>query len=456
MKRSIAFLAAVATAMVILPAPTAAQSDGSAFFESALLTDTPDDFPGNGGLDVVAVHVFETYSFDFERRQENLGNTVSVRIEVADLSELATPTTPRFHVFATLNDTMQNLWVDLVFEGGTGGCQCWRPGETAAGVSGAINGTSVTMTIPYSLFGLAEGQSIDGVWVATSLGGGEERFYQDVAPMDNGGLPAGPGTPATPGGATAITLQGPFPFVELVPKGPLERFSAEGAEVKYPFEVRPHPQLSGEIVIMLFEVPEGWVLEPSRGSGGATPSGQIANLNGGTTLGFDVTVSSDFFPPIGSEANVTMEVVSSSGAHDLFEMVTTVTGPKLNSSEYKFDMLSPPSASAGDTTQLEFSVLTANGSALPSGLAVKVDMMQAGEIVETVPAKGDGNGTFVAEYAFPSEGQWTADVYISNLRPSPHQAFDVNVSGGGLVPGPGVAALFAAAAVAFLAYRRRD
>lgn len=456
MKRFITVLAAAALALMLLPGPASSQSAGSAFYERIVLTDEPDDYAANGGLDIVAVHASEAYSFDFERRTEKDGNTVNFRIEVAALDALVSQTTPRFHLFLDANGSAQNLWVDLVYEGGSGGCQCWTVGSTSAGVTGGMNSTSVSVRIPYSLFGSSVGAELGGVWAATSLGGGEDRVFQDVAPMDNGGLPAGgPETPS-PGSTANVTLEGPFPYVQLVPKGSLERFSAEGAAVTYPFQVEPHPQLNGEMVMMFFEIPAGWTVEPSRGSSGANPTGQVTNLNGGTQLGFDVTVSAASFPELGTEAVVNMTLVSTSGAHQTVEMVTSVSGPKLNSSEYQFDLMSPARAEAESTTKLEFRVLLANGSALPAGAAVKVDMMRQGEVVETVPTTADGNGTYIASYAFPSEGEWTADAYISNLRPSPHQEFTIQVESGGVLPGPGLFALLAGVlGAAFLAYRRR-
>ncbi len=437
-------------ATMSLPAAGAQSTGSPSHFERTVLTDPEGDYTGNEALDIVAVYVHERYRFDFEKRQE-IGDAVFFRVEPAGLDQLPGSLTARFHVRAEANGTAHDLWVDIANSDGkiqaVGG---------APGVSGDTNSTSVFITVPYETLGVEVGSSLTAVWAATSTAGGDTRVWHDVAPMDNGGLLAGPTEPTAPGGAGSAGILGPFPFVTTVPTGALEKPSAEGAGVKYTFQAVPSPGLSGEIVRYFFEFPAGWTVEPSRGTSGSDPVGEITGLAAPNPVSFDVTIAATGFPPLGTEAVVTMEMISASGAHQIFEMVTTVTGPKLNSSEYQFDMLSSINTDTGGTTEMEFRVLLANGSVLPPGLAVKVDMMQAGDIVDTVPTNSTGNGTYVAEYAFPSEGQWTADVYISNLRPSPHKEFTMNVSGGGLLPGPGFAALFAAAAVAFLAYRRRD
>lgn len=451
MRRLLTLLLVAVMATMTLPSVSAQAAGSPAYFERTVLTDTEGDYAGNAALDIVNVYVHERYRFDFEKRQE-IGDAVFFRVEPADLEELPGSITARYHVRAEANGSAHDLWVDVSNNAQTG----IEVSGSAPGVSGDTNSTSVLITVPYDTLGVAAGSTLTGVWAATSTAGGDARLWHDVAPMDNGGLPTGATEPEAPGGAASIAVLGPFPFVTTVPQGPLAKPSAEGAEVKYSFEAVPAPGLSGEIVRYFFESPSGWTIEPSRGSSGADPVGEITGLAAPNPVSFDVTIAATGFPPLGTEAVVTMEMVSASGAHQIFDLVTTVTGPKLNSSEYQFDMLSSANVDAGDTTPLEFRVLLANGSDLSGGLAVKVDMMQAGQIVDTVPTNSTGNGTYVAEYAFPSEGQWTADVYISNLRPSPHQEFTVNVASGGLLPGPGVAALFAAAAVAFLAYRRRD
>ena len=55
---------------------------------------------------------------------------------------------------------------------------------------------------------------------------------------------------------------------------------------------------------------------------------------------------------------------------------------------------------------------------------------------------------------FPSAGTYTVDAYLSNLQPSPHQEFVVNVKGGGMSPGPGPLVVLAALAGAAWVARR--
>lgn len=451
MRKILTLLLFALMATMTLPAAAAQSTASPSYFERVVLTDPEGDYTGNEALDLVNVYAHERFRYDFEKRQA-IGDSLFFRIEPAGLDQLPSQVTARFHVHADANGTSHDLWVEVSLNNQQGTVEVTG---SSPGVSGDTNSTSVFLTVPYETLGVAVGSVLTSVWAATSTAGGDTRVWHDVAPMDNGGVLVGPTEPTAPDGAAIVAVLGPYPFVTTVPKSPLAQPSAEGAGVKYTFEAVPAPGLSGEIVRYFFDIPAGWEVDPSRGSSGASPVGEITGLASPNSISFDVTVAATGFPPLGTEAVVTMEMVSASGAHQVFDLVTTVTGPKLNSSEYAFDMLSPASVDAGDTTELEFRVQLANGSALPGGLAVKVDMMQGGEIVDTVPTNSTGNGTYVAEYAFPSEGQWTADVYISNLRPSPHQEFTVNVASGGLMPAPGMAALFAAAAVALLVYRRR-
>jgi hypothetical protein len=437
---------AVATTFLLLSLAVPPAAAEATFDETTVLED-PQDI-SSGAMDIRAVHVVERYLFDFDKAEPiSGGDAVFVRFDLENAGDLPTGIPVRYHVFFDAGGQARDYWAEATEScSPIAGCSI----AVTSNVQAAYNeARGMTLVIPYETAGFSKGDAFEGIWAATAAGTADNPVWQDVAPKENTGPEVQ--EPAAPSSSGNYTLAGPYPYVTLQAKEPLTKLSVHGNTVVYRFDLVPAAGISGEIVKIFATPAEGWQVETNRGD----RVSEISNF-GASSAELAVTVSSPLAPAPGETATTTLELVSSSGAHGNVTLVTEVTGPKIDSNAFNFTMLSEASFDKGDNATLSFRVVDALGSA-PAGAKVSFDLLRDGAVVDTVEAESDGNGTFTGHYAFPSEGEWTIDVYIVSMEPSPHAEFVVSVGSGGVlgVPGPGPLALLVALLGILVVVRRR-
>jgi hypothetical protein len=432
-------------ATMLASTPTAAQAS-PAYFEKQLFTDASNDI-NVGGYDILGVYATERFRFQFDTAYVPLGDGIFFRIVPRNIDENPNSGLMRYHIHYTLNGQSRETWADVGVDQGVAVVK-----ESNASFA-QVKNKEVIIVVGYDMATLTT-PSVTSVWAATSAIVGPQRVWFDVAPRDNQGAPAGTSAtaPATTG---SYTIRGPFPFVRVDPASPLRLNSVQGAEVRFAFRVVPDANVSGELVRFLFTKPAGWAIEPSRGEGGANPIGSLPNI-GPLPVDFSVSVNAPLAPPIGTLVAFPMEMVSGSGSHQVFNLTVNVTGPKILDPNYSFQAASALKAKQGETARLLFTVLN-DGAALDNESLVSADFIKDGQVVATVDGRRQTPEAHEIAFNFPSEGDWTIDVYVSSLKPSPHQEFAIKVSSGGVagLPGPSGPLVVLALVALALVLRRR-
>jgi hypothetical protein len=432
--------------------PTTTAKDATPRAAERVVLEDPED-QANGALDLTALYTSETFAFDPERR-ELVGDLHHLRLEPRALAEIPLNTLVRYQVGFTHQDAQHTLWVDVQYPVCTDKCPD-RPNVVDKNAQVAVLTDSIAFTVPYAELGMAVGDEVAGVHAATAVRSGDQFVWQDVAPRDDGNAPHGPEAPVAPSTSPAFLLQGPYPFIHAEPKGPLQRFSVDGEEVRYAFQVTAADGVQGEIVYFVFESPEAWGVKASHGGSGTNPLGLLTNFGSESSVEFSASVYARLPPERGQVDTTRMHMVSSSGAHEVFDLVAEVTGPRIVDPAYAFDLSVPDGLVRDQEATLAVHV-THEDQPLAPPARVSVDIYRTGRYMDTVPTVPADAGVFEVAYRFDGHGTWTVEPFVASLRPSPHAAFDVEVDKGGIagVPGPGLLAALAALGGA-LALRRR-
>ncbi len=457
MTRRKSVLVAVVVLLMLTVAVPASSAEASARSDERLLFEDPADQP-NGAYDVVAVTFSEVFLFNADSRTP-AGDAFRVRIHVDDMGSYPYNTVTRYYVFFEAGGDQHATWANVTrpCTGGENSCQDPKIAAdgTGPGASASLAGDTVTITVREADFGLAPGSPLNSIWVATAVQAPTAEAWQDVAPRADDGAPHGVEAPVAPGEAADTFLHGPFPYVTATPTSPLSLNSVDGEEVRYHFEVASHEDFSGELVWFLFEPPEGWRVAPSHGAGGADPVGFLANL-GPDPVRFAADVSAQHTPERGNVSVAKMHVISSSGAHQVHELRTQVTGPLVEDPAYAFALLGPDRVDEGETSSLMFQVLR-DGDPLGGNFRVHVDVYRNGRFLGTEETEPKGNGTYLLQYAFEGAGEWRLDAFVANFRPAPYGSVVVQVDDRGIagVPGPGVGAVLGVLLVGAVWLRRR-
>lgn len=442
------FLALLAGNLLFLAAPAAAAK--AAFFETTAAIDTANDFSGNGALDIVAVHFSEKYRFNKDDRTGE--DVLIIRWELRAISGHTCGSTSRYDVSFTSGGQVRNHYASITSNpGGDDSCIV-----KAADGTGAVklNETSVTLTIPSSSVGLAPGVLLTGICAKSSAMApapvGQPQ-YQDVVPLDNANAPMSACPTAS---LPSYTGKGVFPLVLVEPIDGLFRYSVNGREVEFDFNVSSHPALSGDQISVYFDAPDGWALAPSQGTTGADPVGSFTGGANGAARRFSFSASDNRGTAIGETVLVGMNVISDSGGHVNLTAIIEVTGEKIEDPAIRVSLLSPGPFKAGQSSEVRFHFAYDNDTI--DGQAVKVDLLQGRKRVATFVAVEKGSGIYAALVQFPGAGTYTLDAYLASQTPSPHQAFTIQVEkAGGLLPAStGVATLLLIAGGAWL--RRRQ
>lgn len=435
--------------------PVVAAKPDPRFFEAVVVEDIEGDYlaPGNGVLDIVGVHVSEKFAYDPDRRAGDFEYVF--RFQLRELT-MACPARIRLDVnFKVDGDSKPPIFARIMTPS-TGDAACQVLPDGGSGPVTIVRGlASVEVAVPQSSLGVASGIAGANLTAFTAQSfqlvdeGGQNRVSHDVAPHDNQNAPSNT-LPTT--GLKSYTSIGVFPFVTVAPVTPLERYSVNGGEVKYIFQFISHPDLSDDAIRVLFTIPEGWQLSPSQGTTGANAEGQLTGGSAGQPRDFAFTASSNGLVNEGETYDIFMTVITQSGGHVFVPTRTTISGPRISDPNYTFELLTPSGLVAEESNEIRFSVGTALGPL--EGARLSIDISKPGGAHQTVDATSVGNGTYKAVYTFPAEGTYILDVYVSSLKPSPHQEFTVEV-GGGSAFASGLAWLGALTALGAAFLRRR-
>lgn len=427
--------------------------------DERVLFEDPADQP-TGAYDILAAYVSEAFLVDFESAdREMIGDAFAVRIQVEEMSSYPYNTVVRYYVFFEHGGQQHATWVTVERPcTSTSNEDCLDPAVNRSaggpGASGSVTSDGVLVTIRDAEFGMAPGSQIDSLWVATALQNPASEVWQDVAPRDDAGAPAGAEQPGTPTGAADFVLAGPFPYVTAEPLTPLSRDSVDGEEVRYEFHIASHEEFSGELVWILFETEEDWRVNPSHGGSAADPVGFLANL-GPNPVRFAAGVYATQPPERGSVNVARMHVVSSSGAHQVHELSTKVTGPFIEDPAFAFELVEEPRAQEGRLKSFHFQVLQ-DGEPASGNIRVNVDVYRNGRFLGTETTEPKGDGTYLLQYVFEGSGEWRLDAFVANFRPAPYASFDIEVSEDRIpgVPAAGLLAALAAVLIGAAARRR--
>lgn len=432
-------VATVALFVLTLVVP-AASAQPSPRADERVLFEDPADQP-HPAYDVVAVYLSEVFLFNADTRAP-VGDAFKVRIQVDDMSSYPYNTVTRYYVFFEAGGEPFATWANVTrpcTSTANDACQEPRVPDDGAGpgTSASVGPQGVTLTIREDAFGLVPGDVLSSVWVATAVQGTVAEAWQDVAPRADDGSPHGIEAPGVPADAPDAFLIGAFAYVTATPQSPLSLNSVDGDQVRYQFAIASHEAFAGELVWVLFEPPEGWRVAPSHGAGGADTVGFISNL-GPDPVRFGADVYAQQTPERGNVSVAQMHVISSSGAHQVHELRTEVTGPLIEDPAYGFELVGPARADEGETTTLLFQVVH-DGEPLGGNFRVNVDVYRNGRFLGTEETEPKGNGTYLLQYDFQGEGEWRLDVFVANFRPAPHESFALHVSDDGIPGVPGVA-----------------
>lgn len=446
-------LLTLALAATILAVPTAPAVPAPAqFFETTVVADTPSDFSANGALDIVAVHVAEKYSFDIDNSTGR--ETVQFRIELRNREEFRNIAAPLGETKFTYilgykvggTAAVHSVEMSTTCSAGTGGPDCTPPRVPAPHATHQDFG--VTVIIDAVANGLVPGATVTDVYAMSATSAGGSLVYQDLAPKDNANVSEGQEpTPAVFG--DPIVLQGTYPFIEAQPKGPSNRFAVPGNEASYVVQFRTVEGLVGvDTVRVFYQAPEGWTITSTVEPPAITVQG------GGEEFDLGFSAKAPQFAKVGDTATIILEaILTKAGGRALMATTTTVTEARISDPLYSFDLATKGPFKAGDESSLRASVQRDGVPLLYH--SVKMDFVKDGQVTDTVTATGGSDGSYAANYTFPSSGAWTVDLYVADFLPAPHATFPVEVQGdGGGLPGFEVVAALGALALAFL-WRRR-
>lgn len=427
-----------------------------AFYESPLITDTANDFGSNGALDIAAVYVAEKFSYNQDTRTGL--DVVDFRVELRAIGEMRNLQSQAvwYNVNFKAGGANQNLTVTATWDPNSGKPvvtpKCDPGSSTTCGFATA---DSIVLRTTSAAAGIFEGAVLADSWASSALATAAAPVYQDLAPHDNANAPSGQ-SPTPDGYGARYVATGGFPFFVVDAENGLFQYSVLGAEAKFEYEFHIAAGVAGDKVLVLFQVPEGWDLTPSRGTAGTVPLGEFSNVDGGATLAFSFTIQNDQGVEEGVTVPVVMEVVSLSGGHEVVQATVEVSGPKIADPEYTFSLQTPGPFKAGKASVLKAQVVGQSEGPIDGG-SVDADLVYQGDVITTVAGVGKGGGTYEFTYSFPNAGDWTFDPYLSDRQPSPHHEFVVHVSKkGGLAPGPGLALLVVALGLVLGVARHRS
>ncbi|MBI2077631.1 MAG: hypothetical protein HYT80_04555 [Euryarchaeota archaeon] len=441
-RTSLTLLALLALVAAALPQPVAAAAN---FDETTIVTDTADDFAGDGSLDIVAVHIAERYRYNVEERRGD--DTIAVRFQMRSVDDLKCGSAIKVELTFMAGGQAKKVagGVANAFAGQAG---CVKSANDITGKT-VFDATSITVIVAKAALGLTDGTSLTGIYAISYLVSAAQDVGEDVAPHPNQNAPQS--APPTSGMLSHV-LVGNFPSVTVTPITPLEQFSVGGQEIKYQFAFASHPMLRDENLRVRFTMPQGWTVSPSQGRTGADPEGQLTAANDGVPRDFSFSLSATGIAEEGDVVPVLMQVISDRGGLVNVTTLTTVSGAKIPAPNPTIGLLTPGPFETGSQ---ERRLSVANLSGPLSNIRFALEVTKPGQRA-TYDAEALGNGTFKATVNFKSEGSHTVDGYISSLRPSPHQQFVVQVEDGGLAPGPGVPLFLVVVGLAVLALRRRS
>lgn len=444
--------------LVAASAPVVSAAATPNFYEGVVIEDTDGDFAAAGHLDIVALYVGEKFGFDPEKKVLK-GNQVGFRLEVRDIGSFGVPfcgVEVMYRIQLKVDGVDKNATVHLTSPPGTDAKNCIAtPGTGSTGPISLI-GNSIVLTLPSESLGVVPGSVLSDFWAYSMASNGPltgNAMAQDTAPGDNRNAPTG--APLAPSESLgSYTAVGVFPFITAVPLVPTEQFSVNGGEVEYAFQFFSHEQLSDDNIRVRFEIPDAWTLSPSRGTTGVDPEGQLAGGSGGTPVEFSFTTSATGIVNEGDVAAVVMHVITDAGGYQQVIATTTVAGPKISDPNLTFDLTSKGPFTAEESSTIRFSA--SHPTIDLAGQTLSIDVYSGTRRITTLTAKPVGGGVYEVVYAFPSDGEYRLDVYISSMKPSPHQEFTVSVEKGGLAPGPGFVTILLVALLGVAGYLRRN
>jgi hypothetical protein len=464
-QRTSLLLLLILTAAALAATPSHA-TPGSLFNERLILEDPEDQTLG--GLDLVAVFATESYGFN-PKSFEHKGHVLTLRLVPRDFSQFPANTPVRYTVYTDTGGEVRAFWVQLYANCSPPPGECNPiPILQDSSVPAEVNGTSVRMKIALSLFGALDADGLGltrltNVWAATSTfhastSETERTLWHDVAPRDDDGqLPST--TLEPPENPVDLELEGPFPYATATPLGrhapgriPLiTAYSALGQEVRHTFEVSVHPKVTEEIVYFTFDLAENWTANPNRGPGGFTPLGMLTNVKPGQTLQFDVGFSATQPVDVGDIVLIRMHMISSQGAHAMYDIKTIITRDRYDSPDHVFTIDGPRDLARGQTGRYTITVTDADGRML-SGLALAADLKLDQRVRNTLTAQAQEDH-YVLDWTPTQNGAWTLDVHILGLKPSPHATHSTQVHSPAGAPGPEAGLLLGV--LALWAWRRR-
>lgn len=410
--------------------PPLASAGAAQYFETAVARDTANDFQSHAALDLVAVYFSEKFQFNKDDRTG--ADVLVIRWEPRSLAQHTCGSTARYEARLKAGGQARTLYAGITSTPSTGSDSCVIRAADGSGIV-KVNDTSIMLTVPRSTLGVNVNDTITGICALSAVMAPApvgQPEYQDVVPHDNTNAPQS----ACPTTLPSYTLRGVFPFVTVEPVDGLFRYSVNGGEVEFDFNIASHPALTDDQINVYFDVPDGWSVAPSQGTTGSDPVGSFTGGSNGVPRPFSFSVSNTQGASIGDTAQIGMLVISDSGGQVNLTALVEVSGEKIEDPSLNVELLTPGPFKAGETSEVR--VRFAYDADALSGATVKMDLIQGTKRVGTFAATEKQNGTYAALVQFPGAGAYTLDAYLASERPSPHQAFLVQVEkSGGLLPG---------------------
>lgn len=437
------WLALAGISLTLLPLATgvAASDTTPQYDETALATDTPDDYPENGALDLIALFAKERHDGTLD------ADVLDVRLQLRAPQETqawGNGTTFRFILGYTLDGTAHQVAAQA--------SQHCAPTAGAAGVGYEcqplqlprphfLRDDGVHLILPEA--NVAPGSALTSLWAATATIHGDQALYHDVLPGAGNSVPRGSEF-SPPASTVEYTTRGPFPYLTLVSVSDDDLYVQPGGEGVVDVVFRVHDGVPGlDAIRWAAQMPSGWTATGNLG-----PTIRV----GPEAREYACRLTFNAPPTAEHEARVPVlvdAVLESVAGRQRFPIdITVVDDARVRDADYTFELHAPGPFRQGEEALLLTSVAR-DGVPLVR-YAIEYDLYHDGRLVATLPTSYVNEGQYEARYAFPESGEWQVQAFVSELRPAPATVFEVQVQsqGGSPLPGPGLFLMFALASLA--------
>lgn len=463
-------LAPLAVFALLAAAPPVVSAPAPKYYETQLIVDTEGDYVTNGALDIAAVYVSERYVYNDTDKSGK--DVVHFRVNVTKLDDIGLLATPNiggiapapipgepvdvrveyivnYTLFNIINYTF-NATVKVTCTFSTGGSvrECTDPTANAPNFVPSDKSGVIIVVDPARVF-LRPGINITKPFaVSALLNVNNTKTYQDLAPKDNQNVPTG-ATVAPEAFGSDYTLRGTYPFLTASLTGPASQFAVAGGKATFAAVLNVDANLTGadSIAVNFLGAPAGWDVSTTLGE-------KFDLTGGGRQIAYEFEVMAPTTAKEGDRATLVLDaVLLVAGGHARLTTITVVSPPRVDLPAYAFELQPPPALKEKKQATLAVKILK---DGLPFERAgTGADFLLGGQKVGSAEGNYTKDGLYEFGFTFPKKGNWTMDAYVSELKPSPHKSFFLDVKENKKFL-PAFEAAFAAAALATAVSLRRS